>query len=110
MFQLFNSDQHEAIISPQLARFESKTFKQIEKNLQREILDQTSSSSGECDAAIVQVSPILSEHCSPHLEGTDSPQQSTMTNSESPSPKKDETNHDYSFSADSDHVMEFDNV
>ena len=58
MFQLFNSDQHEAIISPQLARFESKTFKKIERNLQREILDQTSSSSGECEAAVDHVSPI----------------------------------------------------
>lgn len=33
-----------------------------------------------------------------------------MTNSESPSPKKEENNHDYSFSAASDDEAEFDNV
>ena len=33
-----------------------------------------------------------------------------MTNSDAPSPKKEENNHDYSFSAASDDEGEFDNV
>jgi hypothetical protein len=33
-----------------------------------------------------------------------------MTNSESPSPKKDENNHEYSFSAASDDEGDFDNI
>ena len=33
-----------------------------------------------------------------------------MTNSDAPSPKKDENHHDYSFSAASDDEGEFDNV
>lgn len=33
-----------------------------------------------------------------------------MTNSESPSPKKDENNHEYSFSAASDDEADFDNI
>lgn len=33
-----------------------------------------------------------------------------MTNSDAPSPKKDENHHDYSFSAASDDEAEFDNV
>ena len=33
-----------------------------------------------------------------------------MTNSESPSPKKDENNHEYSFSAASEDEAEFDNI
>lgn len=44
------------------------------------------------------------------MEGTESLQQSTMTNSDAPSPKKDENHHDYSFSAASDDEGEFDNV
>ncbi len=59
---------------------------------------------------MAQMGPTLSDHCDPHSTGTDSLQQSTMTNSESPSPKKEENNHDYSFSAASDDGVEFDNV
>ena len=41
VFHIFNSG-NEGLISPQLARFESKTYKQIEENIQKEILDYTS--------------------------------------------------------------------
>ena len=75
------------------------------KNIQKEILDYSS-----CDDTAVQVDPSLSDNCAVNVDGTDSLQQSTMTNSESPSPKKDENNHEYSFSAASDDEAEFDNV
>ena len=106
MFHLFNGNNKEAIFSPQLARFESKTFKQIEENIQKEILDYSS-----CDDTIAQqINPMLTDVCMPQQEASDSLQQSTMTNSESPSPKKEESNHDYSFSAASEDEAVFDNV
>lgn len=104
VFNIFNANT-ETIFSPQLVRFESRTFEQIEENIQKEILDYSS-----CDDTAVQVDPSLSDNCAVNVDGTDSLQQSTMTNSESPSPKKDENNHEYSFSAASDDEAEFDNV
>ena len=56
-----------------------------------------------------QFNPSLDDNCALKAEGTDSLQQSTMTNSESPSPKKEENNHEYSFDAASDDEAEFDN-
>ena len=60
VFHLFNGNNKEAIFSPQLARFESKTFKQIEENIQKEILDYSS-----CDDSIAQINPMLTDVCMP---------------------------------------------
>lgn len=95
VFNMMSSTAQEALASPQLQRFESKTFQQIEENIQKEILDNSS-----CDDNCASNDPCLLM------------QQSTMTNSESPSPKKD-LNNEYScgsLSAASEDEMEFDNV
>ena len=60
MLRLFNCNNNEAVISPQLARFESKTFKQIEENIQKEILDYN-----EADDQMGQHNPSLSDNCAP---------------------------------------------
>lgn len=69
MFHIFNTHCSEAIISPQLARFESKTFKQIEDNIQKEILDFS-----ECEDTMAALNPSLSDICDANEEheGTDS--------------------------------------
>lgn len=87
MFHIFNSDAHEAIISPQLTRFESKTFQQIEENIQKEILDYNSCENDDMQS---QLHPSIEDNCNAQVDPIDSLQQSTMTNSESPSPKKEE--------------------
>ena len=95
VFNMISSTAPEALASPQLQRFESKTFQQIEENIQKEILDNSS-----CDDNCASNDPCLLM------------QQSTMTNSESPSPKKD-LNNEYScgsLSAASEDEIEFDNV
>lgn len=67
MFHLFNSS-NEGIFSPQLARFESKTYKQIEENIQKEILDYSSAEDG-----MAQHAPSLLDVCATNpAEGTES--------------------------------------
>lgn len=71
MFHIFNSSAEGGIISPQLARFESKTYKQIEENIQKEILDYSSTE----DPMGHHAAPSLLDNCAvnaPVLEGTES--------------------------------------
>lgn len=63
-----------------------------------------------CDDAGIQGNPSISDKSALNGDGTESLQQSTMTNSESPSPKKDENNHEYSFSAASEDEADFNNI
>lgn len=87
VFQMFHS-RNGSFLQPQIVKFESKTYDQIEENLEKEILNNS-----------------LSEEAAAHNF-----HQSTMAHSDAQSPNKDQKKIDYSFSVASEEEIEFDNV